>query len=47
MILHPLVPRVREYDMARVRRVERIEKIRGVEKIEGVRRVEEAIAEIR
>ena len=47
MMLHPLVPRVREHNMGRVRGVERLIRIGEVERMEGVRGVEEAIAEIR
>ena len=47
MILHPLVPRVGEHNMRRVRGVERMGKIRGVEIMKRVRGVEKAIAEIR
>lgn len=47
MMLHPLVSRVGEYNIGRVRKVERMGRIREVERMERVRGVEEAIAEIR
>lgn len=43
IILHLLVPKVKEYNIKRVREVERLEKIREVEKIEGVRKLMEII----
>ena len=47
MILYPLVLKVGERNMGRVKGVEKMGKRRGVERIEGVRELKEAIAEIR
>lgn len=47
MILYPLVPRVGEYNIGKVKEGKRMGRIREVERMKGVRRVEEAIGEIR
>ena len=46
-MLYSLLSKVGEYNMGRVKGVEKMGKIRRIEKIEGVRGVEEAIAEIK
>lgn len=47
MTLHCLVLRVREYNMGRVKKVEKIERVRGVERMQKVKGVKKAIGAIR
>lgn len=47
MILHFLVPKIEEYNIEKVKIIEKMRKIRKVEKIEGVRGVEKVIPEIK
>ena len=47
MMLHPLVTKVGEYNMGRVKGMERMGKIKEVERMEEVRGVDVAIMKIR
>lgn len=47
LMLHLLVPRVGEYNIRMVRRIDRMGKVRGVERIKRIKGVEEAFEEIR
>lgn len=47
MMLYPLVLKMGEHKMKKVREVEKIKRIRKVERIKRVRRVKKTIAEIR
>ena len=47
MMLHPEVPKMGEYNIGMVRRVEKMGRVTGMESIERVKGVEEAIRKIR
>lgn len=47
MMLYLLDPRVGEYNISRIRGVERMGRIRELERMEGIRGVEETIVKIR
>lgn len=47
MILHFLVPKVGEYNMGKIKKVEKMGKVKEMKRKEWVRRIEKTIEEIR